>query len=98
MKYIIKENQGNRLSSILQSKVNSLKIEGLCRVEISKMSIKNDILLSIDVYLNEKYVQELHDDNRPVRIHLDYIQYQIKQELKSYGNFKIKFNEYREKC
>lgn len=98
MKYIIKENQVDKLSSFFQSKIDEMEIEGLCRAEISRMVTKKEISFVVDLYLDENYKVKLYDMGRPIRIHLDYIAYRIKQMIKQYGNFRLVFYEYEIKC
>lgn len=97
MKYIIKENQIDKLSSFLQSKIDKLEIEGLCYAKISKMATKKEIAFVVDIYLDANWVEQLYNDGRPLRIHKDFVEYQIKNHLKSYGNFKLNFYEYETK-
>lgn len=98
MKYIIKENQIDKLSSFFQSKIDEMDIEGLCYAKISKMATKKEIAFVVDLYLDENYKVRLYDTGRPIRIHLDYIEYQIKQMLKQYGDFRFVFYEYEIDC
>jgi hypothetical protein len=98
MKYIIKENQADKLSSFFESKVNEMGIEDLCRVEISRMATKKEISFVVDLYIDENFKNKLYDTGRPIRIHLDYIEYQIKQMLKQYGDFRFVFYEYETDC
>ena len=98
MKYIIKENQVDKLSSYFQSKIDEMDIEGLCYAKISKMATKKEIAFVVDLYLDEDYKVRLYDTGRPIRIHFDYIAYRIKQKIKEYGDFKLNFYEYEIDC
>lgn len=98
MKYIIKENQIDKLSSFFQSKIDEMDIEGLCHAEISKMATKKQISFVVDLYLDENYKVRLYDAGRPIRIHFDYIAYRIKQKINEYGDFKLNFYEYEVDC
>jgi hypothetical protein len=98
MKYIIKENQIDKLSSFFQSKIDEMEIEGLCYAKISKTADKKMISFVVDLYLDENYKVMLYDMGRPIRIHFDYIAYRIKNQLKSYGDFKFNFYEYEIDC
>jgi len=98
MKFIIKENQFDKLSNYLESKVNDLKIEGLCYVKISRMATKKEIAFVVDMYLDADWVDQLYNEGRPLRIHKDFVEYQIKNHLKSYGDFRFVFYEYDTKC
>jgi hypothetical protein len=98
MKFIIKENKFDFLSNYLESKVNDLKIEGLCYVKISKMATKEEIALVVDMYLDADWVDQLYNEGRPLRIHKDFVEYQIRNHLRPYGNFRYVFYEYETKC
>jgi hypothetical protein len=98
MKYIIKENQIDSLSAYFQSKLNEMEIEGLCRAEISRMATTKEISFVVDLYIDENFGKRLYDTGRPIRIHYDYIAYQIKQMLRVYGEFRFVFYEYLIDC
>ena len=89
MKFIIKESKLDKLSNYLESKVNDLKIEGLCYVKISRMVTKKEIAFVVDMYLDADWVEQLYNNGQPLRINKDFVEYQIKNHLKLW--MKMKF-------
>ena len=98
MKYIIKENQIDKLSSYFQSKIDEMDIEGLCYSKISKMATKKQVSFVVDLYIDKDFGVKLYDMGRPIRIHYDYIAHRIKHKIKEYGDFKLNFYEYETDC